>query len=166
MNASTRGALLAKIYYKKKSSIQETKNVKKWKKCLKKKKKCAFSFTNNAKTNILSTQYRCKMFKKCEKYYNFPSYLGCLAPSAPPPSPPEPPPPAHAYGLTETDDVVKTVSYLFLLGISKDHNSGEKLIICKGSEFSCSQVSFFFFFYLFIYSSGKCVENDNRLREF
>ena len=77
---------------------------------------------------------------------------------------PHPPPPAHAYGLTETDDVVKTVSYLFLLGICKDHNSGEKLIICKDSEFSCSQVSFLFI-YLFIYSSGKCVENDNRLRE-
>ena len=67
-----------------------------------------------------------------------------------PPIPtPEPLPPAHAYGLTETDDVVKTVSYLFLLGICKDHNSGEKLIICKDSEFSCSQVSFLFF-YLFI----------------
>ena len=41
----------------------------------------------------------------------------------------------------------------------------KKLIICKNSEFSCSQVSFFlsFFIYLFMSSSGKCVENDNRL---
>ena len=44
---------------------------------------------------------------------------------------------------------MKTVSYLFLLGICKDHNSGEKLIICKDNEFSCSQVSFLFI-YLFI----------------
>ena len=82
------------------------------------------------------------MFKKYDKCYNFPSYLGCLAPGVPPP-------PAHAYGLTETDDVVKTVSCLFLLGICEDHNSGEKLIICKDSEFFCNQVSFLFI-YLFI----------------
>ena len=56
-----------------------------------------------------STDAKC--FKKSEKCYNFPSYLGCLAPAAPQPSPPPPirlptPPPAHAYGLTDTDDFV------------------------------------------------------------
>ena len=49
--------LLGKIYYKKKSSIQETENVKK-----KKKKKNAHTVsTNNAKTNIFvnSTDAKC-----------------------------------------------------------------------------------------------------------
>ena len=114
MNASTRGTLLAKIYYKTKifgtGDEKCEKCIKKKKKKRKEKKKVRIQFPQiMPKLTFCQHSTDAKCLKNATNVIIFQVIWGVWPLVSPPP-----PPPAHAYGLTETDDVEKTVSYLFL----------------------------------------------------